>query len=43
VAGVVSSIDEGIGRAQASIDSCRASRVLEDMVLFTNRTAGASG
>jgi anthranilate phosphoribosyltransferase len=43
VAGVVSSIDVGVSRARASIDSGRASRVLEDMVLFTNRTAGVSG
>ncbi len=43
VAGAASSIDEGIGLAQASVDSGRASRVLDDMVRFTQRTHGGAG
>ena len=43
VAGVASSIDEGVELAQASVDSGRASRVLDDMVRFTQRTPGGAG
>ncbi len=42
VAEVVPSIDAGIALARASIDSGRASRVLEEMVLFTGRASNTS-
>jgi anthranilate phosphoribosyltransferase len=43
VAGVASSKDEGVELAQTSVDSGRASRVLDDMVRFTQRTPGGAG
>jgi len=43
VAGVAPTIRDGVEQARASIDSGRASRVLEDMIAFTNELAGRRG
>ncbi len=43
VMGVVASIRDGVEKARDSIDSGRASRILEDMVAFTNRAKESKG